>query len=233
MLNLMKLEWTKNRLYQYWKGVLVSIILIFAAMALMGIGSNGEKEAMFPDYEAYESLAGIFVRIVFMIYTSVVLSKVMIEEFRNKTIQLLFTYPTERKKILRAKLLVVFGFCFVITATASIAIALLTVGLNPMLEIFPGQVTFQDIAGDIPGMLLMAFMMGGVSLIPLFFGMRKKSTATTITSAVLIGFLINATVSDGSNQTSLFQFIGVPVGMCLIGFGIAFLSYRRIEKADL
>lgn len=87
--------------------------------------------------------------------------------------------------------------------------------------------------GDIPGMLLMAFMMGGVSLIPLFFGMRKKSTATTITSAVLIGFLINATVSYGSNQTSLFQFIGVPVGMCLIGFGIAFLSYRRIEKADL
>jgi hypothetical protein len=32
-----------------------------------------------------------------------------------------------------------------------------------------------------PSTLLTAFMMGGVSLIPLFFGMRKKSTSATIT----------------------------------------------------
>ncbi|KZD26592.1 hypothetical protein B4083_5687 [Bacillus cereus] len=76
-------------------------------------------------------------------------------------------------------------------------------------------------------------MMAGVSLIPLYFGMRKKSTATTITSAIIIGFLINATVSDGGNQVSLFQFIGVPIVFCLFGLVIGYLSYHKVAKMDL
>jgi len=61
--------------------------------------------------------------------------------------------------------------------------------------------------------------------------MRKKSTASTITSAVLIGFLINATVGDTSS--SLFQFIIVPIIMCILGLMIGYLSYYKVDKVDL
>jgi len=101
------------------------------------------------------------------------------------------------------------------------------------MNFFESPVEIQEMVATIPSTLIIAFMMAGVSLIPLYFGMRKKSTAATITSAVLIGFLINATVSNGDTSTSLSQFIIVPTIMCLLGLIIGYLSYYKVDKVDL
>ncbi|MEH6943480.1 ABC transporter permease, partial [Bacillus sp. JJ722] len=98
---------------------------------------------------------------------------------------------------------------------------------------FETPVSISDIIATVPNTFISAFMMAGISLVPLYFGMRKKSTATTITSSILIGVLINATVSDGGSQVSLFQFIGVPIVLCLLGLAIGYLSYHKIDKIDL
>ncbi len=102
-----------------------------------------------------------------------------------------------------------------------------------MMNLFETPIEIQEMVATIPSTLINAFMMAGVSLIPLYFGMRKKSTASTITSAVLIGFVINATVSNGDTSASLFQFIVVPITMCLLGLMIGYLSYYKVDKVDL
>ncbi|MED4402287.1 ABC transporter permease [Metabacillus fastidiosus] len=233
MNKLMTLEWQKNRLSSYFKGVVICIISIFAAVTLMALESKGESEPLFSDYEGFMSLTNIFIRIVFIIFSSAILSRLVIEEYRNKTIQLLFTYPVQRKKIIQSKLFIVFCFCFFSIIIATFIISLLTFFLNPIIGIFEADVSISEIIATVPAILTNAFMMAGVSLIPLYFGMRKKSTAATITSSVVIGFLINATVSDGNSSVSLFQFIGVPIILCLSGLGIAYLSYHKIDKADV
>lgn len=85
----------------------------------------------------------------------------------------------------------------------------------------------------LPATLLNAFMIAGISLIPLLFGMRKKSTASTITSAVIISFVINATVSNGGSSTSLFQFIAVPMTLCLLGLILGYFSFYRVDRCDV
>ncbi|CAH8718852.1 ABC transporter permease [Paenibacillus thiaminolyticus] len=233
MLELMRLEWEKSNVSSYFRGLAICIVAIFAAVALMARGSHGEGEPMFPDYAAFMSLTNILIRIVYIIFSSVILSRVVIEEYKSNMIQVLFTYPQQRKKIMQAKLSIVFGFCFFSILLTTVIINLFIFFLNPMIGLFEASVRVDEIAATVPATLLNAFMIAGISLIPLSFGMRKKSAASTITSAVVIGFVINATVSDGGSSTSLFQFIGIPIALCLLGLIIGYLSFYKVDQIDV
>jgi ABC-type transport system involved in multi-copper enzyme maturation permease subunit len=231
LLKLLRLEWKKNCIAGYFKGLIISIVGILAAVVLMALGSGDEQ--VFRDYTDFMSLTNILIRIVFIIFSSVILSRLVIDEYKNKTVQLLFTYPLKRKKIILAKLSLVFGFCFFSIIVATFMINIAVYFLNPMMNLFDTPVEIQEMVATIPSTFVNAFMMAGVSLIPLYFGMRRKSTASTITSAVLIGFVINATVSNGDTSSSLFQFVGAPIIMCLLGLIIGYLSYYKVDKVDL
>ncbi|MBU5344331.1 ABC transporter permease [Paenibacillus lautus] len=231
MLKLIQLEWQKSNISRYFRGLAVCIVVIFAAVALMALGSQSENEPM--NYADFMSLSDILVRITYIIFSSVILSRLVIDEYKSSMIQVLFTYPLQRKKIIQAKLTIVFGFCFFSIIITTFMINLLTYFLNPMIGLFEGSVHLGDMTATIPATLINAFMIAGISLIPLSFGMRKKSTASTITSAVIIAFLINATVSDGGSSTSLFQFIAIPIALCLLGLILGYLAFYKVDRTDV
>lgn len=231
MLKLIQLEWQKSNISRYFRGLAVCIVVIFAAVALMALGSQSENEPM--NYADFMSLSDILVRITYIIFSSVILSRLVIDEYKSSMIQVLFTYPLQRKKIIQAKLTIVFGFCFFSIIITTFMINLLTYFLNPMIGLFEGSVHLGDMTATIPATLINAFMIAGISLIPLSFGMRKKSTASTITSAVIIAFLINTTVSDGGSSTSLFQFIAIPIALCLLGLILGYLSFHKVDRTDV
>ncbi|MEV5110082.1 MULTISPECIES: ABC transporter permease [Bacillus] len=233
MFKLMKLEWKKHKLSSYFKGVAICIIAIFAAVSLMGMGAKGEGDAALTDFTKYMTLANLFIRITFLIFSAVILSRLVIDEYKNKTMQLLFMYPLQRKKLMRAKLTIVFSFCFVSMIIATFTISLLIFFMNPMMELFETPMTMGEIIATVPATFISAFMISGISLIPLFFGMRKKSAPTTITSAVIIGMLVNSNVGPGNGQVSMYDFIFIPIVLCLLGIFISYLSYRKIDKIDV
>ena len=233
MLKLMKLEWKKQQLSRCFKGVAICIVSIFAAVGLMVWGSKVDSDLMFSNYAGYMSLTNIVIRITFIIYSAVLLSRLVIDEYKNKTIQLLFTYPLQRKKLMQAKLIIVFLFCFFSMIISTYIISMLVFILNPMIGFFEVPVSFSDIIATVPSTLINSFMIAGVSLIPLYFGMRKKSTPATITSAILIGSLLNSSITNGSGQFSLFDYIGVSIALSVLGLAIAYFSFYKIEKIDV
>jgi len=233
MLKIMKLEFKKHHLSQYIKGVAMWTLIIFAAVALMAWGSRNEIEPMFSNYADFMSLANIFIKIVFITFSAVVLSRLVIDEYKNKTILLLFSYPLQRKKLILAKLSIVLIFCFTSIVVSTFVINLLVYWLHLHLFLFEHAVQINEIFSTMPSVLIQAAMTAGVSLIPLYFGMRKKSTATTITWAVIIGVLINATVSKGGEQVSLNQIIIIPSILCLFGLFIGYLAFRKVDKIDV
>ncbi len=134
---------------------------------------------------------------------------------------------------MRAKLTIVFSFCFISMIIATFTISLLIFFMNPMMGLIETPITMGEIIATVPATFISAFMISGISLIPLFFGMRKKSTPTTITSAVIIGMLMNSNVGPGSGQVSMYDFIFIPIVLCLLGIFISYLSYRKIDKIDV
>lgn len=110
MFKLMKLEWKKHQLSSYFKSVAICIIAIFAVVSLMAWGMKAEEDMLFSDFKQNMDLANVFIRITFIIFSSVILSRLVIDEYKNKTIQLSFMYPLQRKMLMSAKLTIVFVF---------------------------------------------------------------------------------------------------------------------------
>ncbi|EJR39359.1 MULTISPECIES: ABC transporter permease [Bacillus] len=233
MFKLMKLEWKKHQLSSYFKSVAICIIAIFTVVNLMALGAKDEVDGLFSDFTQQMVLINTVIRITFIIFSSVILSRLIIDEYKNKTIQLLFMYPLQRKMLMRAKLTIVFCFCFVSTIIATFSISLLVYFVSPMMGLIETPATIGEIIAIVPATFINAFMISGISLIPLFFGMRKKSTPTTITSAVIIGMLISSNFGSGNGQVSMFNFIAIPIVLCLLGIFISYLSYRKIDKIDV
>ncbi|MGE6589420.1 ABC transporter permease [Bacillus mycoides] len=233
MFKLMKLEWKKHQLSSYFKSVAICIIAIFTVVNLMALGAKDEVDGLFSDFTQQMVLINTVIRITFITFSSVILSRLIIDEYKNKTIQLLFMYPLQRKMLMRAKLTIVFCFCFVSTIIATFSISLLVYFVSPMMGLIETPATIGEIIAIVPATFINAFMISGISLIPLFFGMRKKSTPTTITSAVIIGMLISSNFGSGNGQVSMFNFIAIPIVLCLLGIFISYLSYRKIDKIDV
>lgn len=228
MLQIIKLEWNKNQMTRYFKTFVICILSIYGFVTLISLDS-GEMGS----FQEYMSLITIISNITFITFGSVLLSRLIISEFRTKTMQVLFTYPIQRKKLLLAKLILAYTFTAGSLFMSILLIQIITYFLQPSLELFTGTITWQEIVASFPKTVANAFSMGAIAIIPLFFGMRKKSTATTITSAVIIGVLVNSTFSDNGMTFSLADVVIIPLILALIGIGIAYLSFRHIDRKDV
>ncbi len=233
MLNLMKLEWKKHQLERYSITFFICVISIFGFAVLLALDTKSSIEGPMRSFNEFMSLVTILTNITFIIFGSIILSRLVISEFRMKTIHVMFTYPINRKKLLFAKLILAFLFTAGSLLLATWLIQIATYFVQPSLELFEGSLTAQDLLATIPNTITNAFMMGAIALIPLFFGMRKKSTATTITSATIISILINGTVSSGSETFNLGENIIIPLVLALLGLGVAYLSFRTINETDV
>ncbi|MBW8351149.1 ABC transporter permease [Bacillus sp. IITD106] len=233
MLSLIKLEWRKHHMERYFISFFFCVVAIYGFVAFISLASKNDVDGAMGSFQEFMSLVNILSNITFIILGSVILSRLIISEFRMKTMQVLFTYPIKRKKLLFAKLMLAYLFTAGSLFAGVWLMQIITYFLQPSLGLFEGTVSIQDLVATLPKTLTNALTMGAISLIPLFFGMRKKSTAATITSAVIIGFLINATVSDGGETFSLADIVLIPLILAILGIGIAYLSFRNIDIKDV
>lgn len=229
MFKLIKLEMRKFRLSGLIKGVLLANLIILFFLLLIGYGEKYTGEIAFSGYQMAFGLIDNLVRLTFMIYASVLMGTIVIEEYKNKTITVLFLYPVSRKKIITAKLIIVAVFAFV-----SIIFSVLFIGGCLLLadsfnDLIPGTLEIGILTKELSRTAANAFAAAGISLIPLYFGMRKKSVSTTIVSGVIIASII----CSNSNGFSLSSIIAIPMSLAAIGILIAYLGMRNIEHTDV
>ncbi|WP_145644076.1 ABC transporter permease, partial [Bacillus paralicheniformis] len=165
----------------------------------------------------------------FIIFGAVLISKLIISEFKNKTILVMFTYPINRKKLLAAKLLIAAGLTFITILISNACVAAAFFLLNSIYGVIPGELTASMVSQQALKMIVFAFGAAGTSLVPIFFGMRKHSAAATIISSVVISMLISSTSPDFSISSIVY----IPLSLAAVGLIFSFLAVRRIEKIDV
>ncbi|WP_286155065.1 ABC transporter permease [Bacillus sp. FJAT-27264] len=229
LLKLMSLEIRKHKLTGLIKGVLIANLIILGFMVLVLFVDQNEQVSTFTSFgDVFEGLF-VFVKAVFIIFASALLGRLIIEEYRSNTISLLFMYPIPRKKLLTAKLIIVFLFTFCTIIISDLVLGALLFWINHYLQIIPGQLTWILVKDELVKLGTGALYAAGIGLIPLYFGMRKKSISATIISSVVIVTLI----SGGFDQSRLGNFAAISISLGLIGIAIAYLSIRKIETDDI
>lgn len=228
MRNLIKLEMRKMNSGSMLLAFLCINAGIIGIFLLFGLVEDARAELL-TNYESVFMLMEMFIVAAFVIYASVLLSHMIIEEFRDKTISVLFMYPIDRKKILVAKVLIISMVTFVFVILSNIIVFGSFTFLNSIFHYISGPITQDMLTERATRTVLIAISSAGMSLIPLFFGMRKYSVPATITSSILI---IAVIFSSTNSNTNLFSFIAIPISLGIIGFLIAYLVITKAVKAD-
>ncbi len=233
MLKLIKLEWKKNNIGKYIRNALIlagCLCLFIFALAFLGIANDpdGTLDAA-EGMNAISAPIELFTSMSFLIFTSVMLSSFIVSAYKNKTMNLMFSYPIKRQKILASQMLAVWLFNFAALVLTKLAVYLcIFAGSKCMPSSFFIDFNMGDLSFYLQ-LILKSGVIVSMSFIALFIGMIKKSSKTTIVTSFLLIFLTQANVGDFSMAgNALF-----PVVLTALSFLFAFLSIYNAERKDL
>lgn len=228
MLKLMALEFRKNRIMGMLKGVIIANLGILAFMVLLIFIDQTESQ----EFKTYEDIfypLQVFVNATFIVFSGVVLSRLVIDEYRSNTITQLFMYPIPRKKIMAAKLLIVGLFAFFSVIVTNLVVGVILVAINKATGHIPGLPDLALLLDQLIKIGLNAILTACMSLIPLYFGLRKKSIQATIVTSIIV----TAIVSGNFGTVRVGDFIIVTAVMAVIGLLVGAASLRNIETEDV
>lgn len=229
MMHLIKLELKKGRFTGYLWGSLLAYVGIAGIMMLIYFDNGNNMDQALDSYEEMLSLINTIALATFIVYASVLISKLIINEFRDKTISLLFAYPINRKKLILAKLSMVFFWTFVNVVLANLLVDTLFIVINAGFSYVSGSLTTTFLIHHVTYVLMQAFGAAGMSLLPLILGLRMKSGAATVASSIFIVMI----VASNNGGFSLSSIIAIPLTLAALGILFTYLSFRNIDRVDV
>ncbi|WP_171647267.1 ABC transporter permease [Paenibacillus phytorum] len=229
MLNLIKLEMRRFGIAAYVKSIIIINFLMSAIVLALyyAVPLTGEPNPL-ASYQDALFIIDRLVRVVFILYAAVLISRLIIGEYKNKTISLLFTYPINRKKIILSKLLIVCTLTFAMILISNVFVTFIFWVADSIVSYIPGSLAMEDLGQQAIKIVVQAVAASGMSLIPLYFGMLKKSVPTTILSSFIVLLITTTSIF----RETLGSIILTSALLAAAGPLVSYLSIRNVEYTD-
>jgi len=225
----MRLEIKKFKINGNIKGVIIANLIILGFLLIIVYGSNGDMVIPFSNYNDAFLFTGSMARATFSIFSAVLISRIIIGEYKNKTINIMFIYPINRKKIMLAKFAIIVIFAFTTMVLSSLFLDFSLFILNIFTNSIGGPLTQDILVKSLINIVVYSVAFAFVSLIPVYVGMRKKSGSATIVTSMILVSLLNSG-SDGNNLASI---LIILIVLAIVGAVAAYLSIKDVEKVDV
>ena len=244
MLSLIKIEInkiSKSKLLLAWF-VTILIVLGVTGIIIMGLGTDnklgefvGQSSNNFRITDKWGNWAiaaslfsSLFTKAAFLIFEAYLLSIIFIDEFKQRTIFQLFSYPISKIKLLWGKVISVILISFIAHFTAHLVIQLLIKLIAVLTEsnYIPVVNQLINLVGTTFGTVL-------IGVLPFVIGMIKYSTPITMLSGLgLAALLSNATPGSLTNNfvdNSLFLIFASFISLMFVSFSIYNISRKDIN----
>ena len=244
MLSLIKIEInkvSKSKLFLAWFATIL-IVLGVTGIIIMGLGTDnklgefvGQGSNNFRIADKWENWAiatslfsSLFTKAAFLIFEAYLLSIIFIDEFKQRTIFQLFSYPISKIKLLWGKVISVILISFIAHFTAHLVIQLLIKLVAVLTESNYILVANQliNLAGITFGIVL-------IGVLPFVLGMIRYSTPITMLSGLgLAALLSNVTPGNLTNNfvdNSLFLLFTSLISLIIVSFSIYNISREDIK----
>lgn len=227
MFKLIKLELKKNKIEESIKSsvkatVILSLIFLFSMYITF---KTGDKSLI----NNFDAIVQIAVRCVFTIFASVLIAHYVIDEYNNKTINLMFMYPIKRRDIMLAKFIVIFIFTFVSMVLSNIFIHIILYTFNIFTNFIDGRLVLYASFTSFMKVIIDSILYSFLSFITLFVGMIKKKTSSVIVTGIIIMSILNS----GSKNFNLGSFIIIPCVLALVGILVIYIFIKNVENNDV
>lgn len=226
MLNLIRLELKKIRISNYLISGLLTSLFLYVMICAIFIIENVFDGSYIEIFSIIESLSTF----VFTIIAAFFFSNIVIGEYEKKTINVLYTYPISRKKIMLAKIILVCSFTFIMNFAM---ISIMYAGVYILQDFFPlfnSHISMSLILNKIIEIIIPAFCSALLTLIPLYFGLKKKSRSLTIG----LSFLVCGVLNSNNNGFSLASIRMIPIAIALVAVIITYFAIiKKVEVEDI
>ena len=243
MLSLIKIEInkvSKSKLFLTWFATIL-IVLGVTGIIIMGLGTDnklgefvGQGSNNFRIANKWENWAiatslfsSLFTKAAFLIFEAYLLSIIFIDEFKQRTIFQLFSYPISKIKLLWGKVISVILISFIAHFTAHLVIQLLIKLIAVLTES-----NYIPVVNQLINLIGISFGTVLIGVLPFVIGMIKYSTPITMLSGLgLAALLSNATPGSLTNNfvnNSLFLIFA-----SFISIIIASVSIYNISRKDI
>ena len=243
MLSLIKIEInkvSKSKLFLAWFATIL-IVLGVTGIIIMGLGTDnklgefiGQSSNNFRIADKWGNWAiatslfsALFTKAAFLIFEAYLLSLIFIDEFKQRTIFQLFSYPISKIKLLWGKVISVILISFIAHFTAHLVIQLL-IKLVAVLT----ESNYIPVVNQLINLIGISFGTVLIGVLPFVIGMIKYSTPITMLSGLgLAALLSNATPGSLTNNfvdSSLFLIFA-----SFISIIIASVSIYNISRKDI
>ena len=178
MRNLIALELKRNRLRSYHIAVLICGVAMLGFQYLMAaipyMDPTEPDAELFSQYPFLMGITCLVCMAIFSILSAVMASRFVVEEYSGKRAILLLSYPISRKKVLCAKLMLVFAYTaggMLLCGAVVQAVFFLTESLFPLCS---DQLTIKVFLQSLGFLLSCSVLAGLLGVVSLWFGFRKK-----------------------------------------------------------
>lgn len=233
MIKLIKLEWMKNDIRKYMiKAALVTAVIcaFVLALAFLGIANDpdGTLDAA-PGAEGISLTVELFANMAYLILTSSMFGSFIINGYQNRTMELMYTYPIRRQKLLAAQVLSVWLFCFTaLLLTKLLIYAAVVAGAGVWQSSFVIDVHLESLSfWEI--LVIRSFVTVSLGFICLFVGLVRKSSKTALVTAFLLFLITQGNVGDFSMAGNK----ALMLVLTVISFVLAGVVIGRAETGEL
>ena len=243
MLSLIKIEInkvSKSKLFLTWF-VTILIVLGVTGIIIMGLGTDnklvefvGQSSNNFRIADKWGNWAiatslfsALFTKAAFLIFEAYLLSTIFIDEFKQKTIFQLFSYPISKIKLLWGKVISVILISFIAHFTAHLVIQLL-IKLVAVLT----ESNYIPVVNQIINLIGISFGTVLIGILPFVIGMIKYSTPITMLSGLGLAALLS-NVTPGSLTNNFVDSSLFLIFASFISIIIASVSIYNISRKDI
>lgn len=233
MFKLIRLEWKKNNIGKYIRNAIILAVLLclfIFAMAFLGIAQDpdGTLDAA-EGMNVISASIELFSNMAFLIFTSVMLASFIVSAYKNKTMNLMFSYPIKRQKILASQMIAVWLFNLIALAVTKLLLyGCVFTGAKSLTSPFLIDFDMGSLSFYIQ-LIMKSAVIVSMSFIALFIGMTMKSSKATIIASFILIFLTQANIGDFTLAGNLV----FPVILTVVSFVFAVLSVINAETKDL
>ena len=243
MLSFIKIElnkFSKSKLFLAWLCT-IFIVLGITAIIIMGLGTDnklgeftGQDSNVIRVTGKWEGWAivaslfsSLFTKAAFLIFESYLIFKIIIDEFKRRTIFQLFSYPIPKRKLLWGKIISVILIACIAQFSAYLVIQLL-IKLVAILT----ESNYISVANQLINLAGITFGTVLIGLLPFVLGMIKHSTAVTMLTGFGLAALLS-NVSPGSLSNNIVDNLFFLIFASFISLTIVSFSIYTISRQDI
>lgn len=212
MVHLIKLELKKFGIARNIIFTIAAILFSILFITVSLVDSMTDPEQTKDTFESTFLVIDLLMSFIFIVYSSVLNARLVIGEYNQRTITIMFSYPLNRKQLIASKLIIIMVYTAISMTIGYICCSSYIVFADRYFDMLEGTFQISLLQTWIPMAIITVIVCTILSLWPFIIGMIRKSVPTTIvTSLIVIVFRQVIISKNTTNHESLLQILLVAI----------------------